>query len=540
MQSGLSRLSLLALAILLLFSMCKTEETAPELEESQEVLPYHEQHRPQFHFSPPAKWMNDPNGMVYYAGEYHLFYQYYPDSTIWGPMHWGHAVSKDMVSWENLPIALYPDSLGYIFSGSAVVDANNTSGFKTGDESPLIAIFTYHDPAGERTGSQTFQTQGIAYSNDRGRSWIKYEGNPVVENPGIRDFRDPKVFWHESSQKWVMIFAARDRVRLYNSSNLKDWTFNSEFGAEWGAHLGVWECPDLFELTVDGTEEKRWVMLVSINPGGPNGGSATQYFVGDFDGKTFTLDRGFAAELAQMGRKESHWLDYGRDNYAGVTWSDVPEEDGRRLFMGWMSNWDYANEVPTEAWRSAMTTARSLSLAQVDGRYFVRSRPVKELEKLRGKKVIISPAPIKRELDLTQELNFSPATSELILEVNLPVGQYPDFGVELYNDQGETYRLGYSSGNDLYFSDRTRSGKKSFAVKYASAIHRAPRLRNSQTVRLHIFFDRASAELFADDGLTAMTDIFFPSEDFKGIRLFSANGEAELTSAEVYELTSIW
>ncbi len=336
---------------------------------------YAEQYRPQFHFSPEAHWMNDPNGLVYLDGEYHLFYQYYPDSNVWGPMHWGHAVSPDMIHWKHLPVALFPDSLGYIFSGSAVADVKNTSGLGSAENPPLVAIFTYHDPIGEKNGSNKFQNQGLAYSIDKGRTWTKYPGNPVLKSPGIRDFRDPKVFWHNESDKWIMILAVNDRVHLYSSPNLLDWTFLSEFGQGIGAHGGVWECPDLFRIKVRGTNEMKWVMLVSINPGGPNGGSATQYFVGNFDGTNFIKEN-----------KEIQWVDWGRDNYAGVTWSNVPESDGRRLFLGWMSNWQYANVVPTHVWRSAMTVPRELALMHTGDGYLLVSNPVRELESLRTEK----------------------------------------------------------------------------------------------------------------------------------------------------------
>jgi len=250
--------------------------------------------------------MNDPNGMVYYEGEYHLFYQYHPHSTVWGPMHWGHAISKDLVRWEHYPIALYPDSLGLIFSGGAVVDWKNTSGFGTVENSPLVAFFTYHLMEGEKSGRDDFQTQGIAYSLDKGRTWEKYYGNPVIKNPGIRDFRDPKVFWYEPSQHWVLILVAGDRSMIYTSSDLKQWDLASEFGNDQGASGEVWECPDLFELPIEATEQSKWVMIISINPGGPNGGSATRYFVGDFDGKNFTNDN-----------PDDHvlWLDYGNRIY---------------------------------------------------------------------------------------------------------------------------------------------------------------------------------------------------------------------------------
>ena len=263
-----------------------TAGSAQQPGSAQEV--YHERWRPQFHFSPKAHWMNDPNGMVYYKGVYHLFFQYFPDSMVWGPMHWGHAVSTDLVHWEEEPIALYPDSLGYIFSGSAVVDTNNTSGFGRPGVAPLIAIYTQHDPVGARLNRNDFQNQSIAYSLDNGKTWVKYEHNPVLRNPGIADFRDPKVFWDTRVSRWIMVLAVKDHVEFYASGTLKSWSKVGEFGKDMGAHGGVWECPDLFPMH-DADGRTFWVLIVNINPGGPNGGSATQYFLGDFDGKT--LDR---------------------------------------------------------------------------------------------------------------------------------------------------------------------------------------------------------------------------------------------------------
>ena len=310
----------------------KTTEAIPV--ETISENSYSEPFRPQFHFTPQEKWMNDPNGLVYNDGVYHLFYQYYPDDIVWGPMHWGHATSKDMIHWDHKPIALYPDELGLIFSGSAVVDSNNSSGFGTKENPPLVAIFTYHLMEGEKAGRKDFQTQGIAYSLDNGNTWTKYEGNPVIGNDGIKDFRDPKVFWDEDTSQWVLILVAGDHAKFYKSSNLKDWELMSEFGKDKGAHGGVWECPDLFKLKVGETEEEKWVLLISINPGAPNGGSGTQYFVGEFDGTNFTTNH-----------EDIKWLDYGMDNYAGVTYNNVPNKD--RLFIGWMSNWNYARDTPT-------------------------------------------------------------------------------------------------------------------------------------------------------------------------------------------------
>jgi fructan beta-fructosidase len=326
-------------------------------------LEYAELHRPQIHFSPKEKWMNDPNGMLFFNNHYHLFYQYYPDSTVWGPMHWGHATSKDLVHWEHQRIALYPDCLGYIFSGSAVADINNTSGFGQDGKVPLVAIFTHHDPKGEREGRIDYQYQSIAYSLDEGKTWTKYAHNPVLKNPGIKDFRDPKVMWYDEGKKWIMTLATLDRITFYSSKDLKNWTKESEFGKEVGAHGGVWECPDLFTLNYQG--KNIWVLLVSINPGGPNGGSATQYFTGEFNGKTFT-----------PFKTDTSWIDYGPDNYAGVTWTNTGE---RKIFLGWISNWMYATAVPTEKWRSAMTVPRDLSIQKTEDKYLLVSKPIPEL-----------------------------------------------------------------------------------------------------------------------------------------------------------------
>jgi fructan beta-fructosidase len=499
---------------------------------------YTEQHRPQFHFSPEKMWMNDPNGMVYFEGEYHLFYQYYPDSTVWGPMHWGHAVSEDLVRWQHLPIALYPDSLGYIFSGSAVVDWNNTSGFGKDGKPPLVAIFTQHLMEGEKAGRNDFQYQSIARSNDRGRTWAMYEGNPVIPNPqSIRDFRDPKVIWDEDSRQWVMVFAAFDHVKIYGSPDLKKWTHLSDFGKEWGEHEGIWECPDLFPTHVVGSKEKKWVLLQSLNPGSPNGGSGTQYFIGNFDGKNFTLDPGFA-KYVQNDR--GVWIDWGRDNYAGVTWADAPERDGNRIFLGWMSNWDYAQVVPTVAWRSAMTLPRTLVLTNTANGLRLYSQPVLELQALRGVTFPLDADSLSGDLDLTDKLGFPPAPMEIMLEVSIPQGMTPDLGIALSNSKGETYLVGFDGSKNEFYSDRTKAGKTTFAEKFAQKRHAAPRTYPSHLLRMHLFFDVASCELFADWGETVMTDLFFPNENFNKITLYCRGGKVGLNGANFYQLGSIW
>jgi len=521
------------LSLIFAVMLCSCEQGSEE--SNLENLPSFAQEafRPQIHFSPKENWMNDPNGMVYYDGEYHLFYQYYPDSTVWGPMHWGHAISTDMVHWEELPIALYPDELGYIFSGSAVIDWNNTSGLQDGEHPPMIAIFTHHNIKEEREeGNNTFQYQSIAYSNDKGRTWAMYEGNPVVPNPGIRDFRDPKVSWHEATGKWVMIFAAADRVRLYSSPNLIDWDFESEFGADLGAHGGVWECPDLFPLQVEGTDDTKWVMLVSINPGGPNGGSATQYFVGDFDGKTFTT-----------AQNDTKWLDYGRDNYAGVTWSDIPKEDGRRLFIGWMSNWDYAQVVPTESWRSAMTLPRSLHLLGGD-EFIVASRPVKELEALEDKQVNL--------LDTTQETETAFLLTEgsgmklgipykIDLQIDLDQTTAKEFKITLDNPtNGDEYFLNFSSTE--LTSDRGKTGKTDFGEKFAQTVHKADISRQmaGSSLQIEVYVDASSMEVFLNNGELVMTEVLFPTEGFDRAFITPADGKLKIESFSSTELKSIW
>ncbi|MFN7115596.1 MAG: glycoside hydrolase family 32 protein [Saprospiraceae bacterium] len=517
----------LLLGICTLFVMsCKQVQPTTETEAY-----YAEPYRPQFHFSPQEKWMNDPNGMFYYNNEYHLFYQYYPDSTVWGPMHWGHAVSKDLVYWEHLPIALFPDEDGYIFSGSAVVDWKNTSGLGKDGQPPLIAIFTSHNAEQEKAGRIDFQAQSIAYSNDNGRTWTKYPDNPVLKNPGIRDFRDPKVSWHEATQQWIMTLAAQDHIAFYASPDLKNWTHQSDFGKDRGAHGGVWECPDLFPLQIAGTDQTKWVLLVSINPGGPNGGSATQYFIGNFDGKTFTSDDSASTTL---------WMDYGRDNYAGVTWSDVPREDGRRLLIGWMSNWQYAQVVPTERWRSAMTVSRELTLQNTPAGLRLVSKPVKELEQLRAKTSPVAAQAITGTVDITPQLGFAPTQMEAVLEFELSGDSLVNIGIELGNTKGEVYRIGYNAGAKTFYSDRTKAGKADFSELFNDKVTIAPRWINSNTVQLHLFFDKMSAELFADGGATVITDLYFPNEDYRQVKLFAENGTAQLKKATFYQLKSIW
>jgi fructan beta-fructosidase len=519
------------------FVLNACRQTAEQQSPTNTSAARREQHRPQFHFSPPTQWMNDPNGMFYYEGEYHLFYQYYPDRNVWGPMHWGHAVSTDLAHWQDLPIALYPDSLGYIFSGSAVVDQHNTSGLGTQEQPPIVAIFTYHYAEGERAGRNDFQYQGIAYSTDKGRTWTKYAGNPVIPNTqSIRDFRDPKVLWHEASQQWVMVFAAYDHLKFWGSKNLLQWRHLSDFGKEWGSHAGVWECPDLFPMQVEASGETQWALLCSINPGGPNGGSGTQYFIGQFDGEQFELDATFAENLK---KDKAVWLDYGRDNYAGVTWSGLPDAQ-RRLFLGWMSNWDYAQVVPTTAWRSAMTLPRDLRLLATPNGHRIASWPAPELLQLRTATHPLKSVLVDGRTELALPAGVAAAQTELELEWELPENGSGEFGVELSNSLGETYRIGYNIENQQFYSDRRNAGKKDFSEKFAAGLHLAPRIGNDKVLRMRLYLDAASVEMFADNGATALTDIFFPNEDFQRITLYAEKGSVKFNGGKVYPLRRIW
>ena len=513
-------------------AVAQTESAAPQ---------YGEEYRPQYHFSPPQQWMNDPNGLVYFQGTYHLFYQYHPYGNTWGPMHWGHAISKDMVYWENLPIALFPDINGAIFSGSAVVDWKNTSGFGVDATPPLVAVFTYHDHLAQNLGRVDFQTQGIAYSLDGGRSWAKYGGNPVLQNPGNRDFRDPKVFWYARQAKWIMTLAVSDHVSFYSSKDLKTWTHESDFGREWGAHGGVWECPDLIEMQIDGKDARKFVLLVSTNPGGPNGGSATQYFLGDFDGVRFSLDpdlqrklKAAPAERPDLGA--ALWLDYGTDDYAGSTWSDVRAEDGRVLFIGWMNNWEYASKVPTQRWRGAMTIPRELKLVRTARGLEVHSTPAAELQTLRTKDWPIRRTRIRQETDLTGSAGTKSGLFEVQLSLKLGSAQIAALSLRNANRAETVFRINRAAGR--YELDRSASGAVKFSPPFAR-LQTAPLVGTGNNISLRVFVDRSSVEVFVNGGETVFTAIVFPETPYDSVVL-SADREIELQSGAIDGLRSIW
>jgi len=480
-------------------------------------------YRPNFHFTPKANWMNDPNGMFYLNGKYHLYFQYYPEDNVWGPMHWGHATSEDLVTWKEQPIALYPDSLGYIFSGSAVVDTNNTSGFGKDGKAPIVAIFTYHDPEGEKEGNIDFQSQAIAYSLDEGLTWTKYSGNPVLSNPNIKDFRDPKVIWDEDHKQWIMVLATYEKTLFYVSKDLRQWKFLSDFGDGIGAHGGVWECPDFFPIKVESIEETKWVLLQSLNPGHINGGSGTQYFIGDFDGTNFTLDKEFEKQIIN---EEAVWLDYGRDNYAGVTWSNIPKSDGRKLFMGWMSNWDYAKEVPTYTWRSSMTIARELKLKKIDNTYILFSSPVSELNQFKTKVFEKNNLTFKGGETIVDSNQID--INKSVIEIELSNLNNDIYKFSLGNSEGDVLEFGINNIEKYFFIDRTKSGDLSFSEKFANIISKAHFKNELKNLQIEIVTDKTSLELFFNKGETVMTEIFFPRIPMNSLKINMKN-ESETT-----------
>ena len=466
-----------------------------------------EKFRPTYHFSPLYGWMNDPNGMVYKDGEYHLFYQYNPYGSKWGNMSWGHAISKDLVNWQHLPVAIAPDALGTIFSGSAVVDTDNTAGFGAG---AIIAIYTQNSDR---------QVQSIAYSTDNGRTFTCYENNPVLTSD-VRDFRDPKVFWHKETQRWIMILAVGQEMQIFSSPNLKDWTYESSFGEGQGAHGGVWECPDLFELPVEGTNEKKWVLLCNLNPGGPFGGSATQYFVGTFNGKEFVNE----------SPSKTKWMDWGKDHYATVTWSDAP--DNRRIAIGWMSNWQYANDVPTSQYRSPNSVPRDLGLFTVGGETYLQSAPSPELQKLRD----ISK---KRSFRVngTRTVKEMIPVNEGAYEIELSIKNlHADvIGFRLYNDKGEEVDMQYDMKENRFSMDRCKSGDVGFNENFPALTWTAVESGKNE-LKLHLFVDKSSVEAFGDGGRFAMTNQVFPSEPYNHIDFYSKGGAYKVDSFIVYRL----
>ena len=470
-------------------------------------------YRPIYHHTPLYGWMNDPNGMVYKDGEYHLYYQYNPYGSRWGNMHWGHSVSKDLIHWEHLKPAIARDTLGHIFSGSAVVDKNNTAGY---GKDAIIALYT---SASDEHG----QIQCLAYSTDNGRTYTKYEHNPVLTPfDGLKDFRDPKVFWFEPAGKWYMIVSADKEMRFYESSNLKDWSYLSAFGQGYGVQPNQFECPDFIQLPVNGDpNNKKWVMIVNINPGCLFGGSATEYFVGDFDGKTFKCD---------TDKEVTKWLDWGKDNYATVTWSNAPA--GRCIALGWMSNWQYANNVPTTQYRSANTLARDLTLYRVGGELYLRSKPSPEIKKARAEEKKIPTFEVKGNYEVASLLADNKGAYEIEMTIENKGTSKIDFS--LMNEKGEKVAMYYDVVRKQFVMDRSASGIVGFSRDFP-AVTVAP-VRNTDQIHLRLFIDRSSVEAFGEDGEYVMTNLVFPAEPYNRMVFSSDKGSYIVKSMNVYRL----
>lgn len=471
-----------------------------------------ESFRPVYHHTPAYGWMNDPNGMFYKDGVYHLYFQYNPYGSVWGNMHWGHSTSTDLMHWKFEGCAIVPDAWGAIFSGSCVVDHENTAGF--GKEA-VVAFYT----SAKSTPWGDIQMQSMAYSLDNGKTFTKYEGNPILTS-SEKDFRDPKVFWYAPGKHWVMILAVGQHMEIYSSVNLKEWKKESEFGAMQGAHGGVWECPDLVEIPVEGTREKKWVLICNLNPGGPFGGSAAQYFVGSFDGKKFVNE----------SPTQIKWMDWGKDNYATVTWNNAP--DGRCIALGWMSNWQYANNVPTRQYRSANTLARDLTLYHEGQELYLKSTPSVEVKKARGKKVSIPSFKVSEKHEMVNLFEEKQGAYEV--EIVIQNAGASKIAFCLLNDKGEKVSMYYDLNRKQFVMDRSESGKVDFSKDFP-AVTVAP-VNVDKELTLRLFVDRSSIEAFGEDGKFVMTNLVFPSQPYVKMCFEADKNGYAVKSLNVYKL----
>jgi fructan beta-fructosidase len=478
----------------------------------------HEPFRPAYHFSPKKNWINDPNGLVYFQGEYNLYYQLNPFGDEPGHLSWGHAVARDLLNWKELPVALKEENGLMMFSGSAVVDVNNNSGFGKNGKPPIVAFYTAH-----REGNQS---QNVAYSTDGGRTFVKYSGNPVIDLK-MADFRDPMVFWHKPTSHWVMVVSKANerKVQFYSSTDLKKWTLLSEFGPAGASPVPNWECPNFFELPV--TNEKgtsKWVLEVGTNGGTPAKGSGSEYIIGDFDGRTF--------KNAYPASK-TMWVDYGSDFYAGQTWSGIPPSDGRRILIAWMSNWVYAKDVPTHPWRGQMSLPRVLSLNTGSDGYFLTQAPIREVEKLRGEHVQLREKSVAAANAILSRRHFG-ETLEVVAQFT--IGKASNVGVHLRKGADQQTSVGFDGSRNVVYVDRTKSGETSFAPSFA-AKHDGPLSAEDGKITLHIFLDRCSVEVFGNDGRTTLTDLIFPRDSGKQMDLYSDGGPIENVQLDIWTLS---
>ena len=493
-----------------------------------------EKFRPVYHHTPLYGWMNDANGLVYKDGEYHLYFQYNPYGSKWGNMHWGHSVSKDLVHWEHLAPAIARDTLGHIFSGSSIVDQENVAGYGAGN------ILAFYTSASDKNG----QIQCLAFSKDNGRTFTKYEKNPILcPADGLRDFRDPKVFRYEPEDKWVMIVSADKEMRFYDSKNLKDWNYMSSFGEGYGVQPCQFECPDMVELPVDGDlNRKKWALIVNVNPGCYFGGSATQYFTGNFDGTKFSCD---------SQPNVTKWLDWGKDHYATVCFSNTGE---RTIAVPWMSNWQYCNIVPTKQFRSANALPRELSLYTQDGEIYLSAVPVPEIKTLRKEKKEIPAFTVANDYHIDSLLADNDGAYELALEIT--VGEAEIMGFNLFNDKGEKVDIYFNLPEKRLVMDRTKSGIVDFGKKSVSheievhdrrkttsinyiddfALATWAPIKKENKYMLDVFVDKCSVEIFLNGGKVAMTNLIFPSEPYNRMCFYSKGGSFQVDSFKAYRL----
>ena len=493
-----------------------------------------EKFRPVYHHTPLYGWMNDANGLVYKDGEYHLYFQYNPYGSKWGNMHWGHSVSKDLVHWEHLAPAIARDTLGHIFSGSSIVDQENVAGYGAGN------ILAFYTSASDKNG----QIQCLAFSKDNGRTFTKYEKNPILcPADGLRDFRDPKVFRYEPEDKWVMIVSADKEMRFYDSKNLKDWNYMSSFGEGYGVQPCQFECPDMVELPVDGDlNRKKWALIVNVNPGCYFGGSATQYFTGNFDGTKFSCD---------SQPNVTKWLDWGKDHYATVCFSNTGE---RTIAVPWMSNWQYCNIVPTKQFRSANALPRELSLYTQDGEIYLSAVPVPEIKTLRKEKKEIPAFTVANDYHIDSLLADNDGAYELALEIT--VGEAEIMGFNLFNDKGEKVDIYFNLPEKRLVMDRTKSGIVDFGKKSVSheievhdrrkttsinyiddfALATWAPIKKENKYTLDVFVDKCSVEIFLNGGKVAMTSLIFPSEPYNRMCFYSKGGSFQVDSFKAYRL----
>ncbi|NOT74261.1 MAG: glycoside hydrolase family 32 protein [Cyclobacteriaceae bacterium] len=496
---------------LIIILSCSKKETGIVTNDSTQ---YSERYRPQYHFSPDKNWTNDPNGLVYYEGEYHIFYQYNPYGNTWGHMSWGHAVSKDLLHWEQLPVAIaeYQNPSGdstMIFSGTVVVDKNNSSGFCEGKDC-LIAVYTSHV---HKDGQGKLQHQSLAYSNDKGRTWKRYDKNPVLDIQR-KDFRDPKIFWYETGNVWIAAMVVPDlfKVVFYKSTNLKEWTALGEFGGI-GDTSKIWECPDLFELPVEGEPGKtKWIL--SLSGSHPAGGKfvGMQYFVGVFNGNTFIPDQSTQAPL---------YMDFGKDFYAGIIYNNIPKEDGRTIMIGWANNWAYGNQIPTSTWRSAMALPRELSLKKTAAGLRLIQQPLKTISSLRG-----------------DEMKGEISGNQLELEVEIDIAKSKGAGIKILKSESEETIIGYDATTQEVFIDRTHSGDVGFHKEFAS-IDRVKIDASTGKIKLQVFVDHSIVEVFVNNGEQTLCEQVFPLANDARVIPYSENNDGVI-SVRAWKINRTW